>query len=123
MESRGKQGLASAKRRPLLAVSVSTTLINTPIHGHSWGCVEPLRDLEPFLRVSRVHPLLIAPGDARFRRDFSMASSLTQGAAQKLRCALRVITQSPLFLPQITFLHASHLEGGNQFQPRQHPNF
>src|SRR2546423_12608262 len=98
MESRGKQSLASAKRRPLLALSVSTTLINTPIHGHSWGsvfgvhasacqCVGPVRDPEPFSRVSRVHPLLNTPRDVRFTRDFSIAPSLTQGAAQKLRCA------------------------------------
>src|SRR5256885_8714126 len=42
---------------------------------------------EPFLRVSRVHLLLITPRDARFRRDFSIAPSLTKGRAQKLRCA------------------------------------
>src|SRR5438874_2218660 len=40
-----------------------------------------------FSRVSRVHPLLITPRDVRFTRDFSIAPSLTQGAAQKLRCA------------------------------------
>src|SRR5256885_16413380 len=60
MESRGKQSLASAKRRPLLALSVSTTLINTPIDIYGGPCleftlqrvrcVEPLRDLEPFFK-------------------------------------------------------------------------
>src|SRR2546430_9622796 len=97
--------------------SVSTTLINTLIDlygcvwssrfsvfmgGRVWSsrfsvsvrCVEPLRDLEPFSRVSRVHPLLIAPRDVRFRRDFSIAPSLTQGAAQKLRCALSPTTDA-----------------------------
>src|SRR5205814_1095375 len=32
-------------------------------------------------------PLLITPRDVRFRRGLSIAPSLAQGAAQKLRCA------------------------------------
>src|SRR2546423_3779121 len=79
----------------LLALSVSTTLINTPIHGgpcleftlQRVRCVEPLRDLEPFLRVSRVHSLLITPRNVRFRRISPLQPALIQGATQKLRCA------------------------------------
>src|SRR5256714_3779014 len=78
----------------LLALSVSTTLINTPIHGgpcleftlQRVRCVEPLRDLEPFLRVSRVHPLLVMPRDQPFTRHFSIAPSLTQRTVHELRC-------------------------------------
>src|SRR5256885_16699844 len=96
-----------------------TTLINAPIHGgpcleftlQRVRCVEPLRDLEPFLRVSRVHPLLITPRDVRFRRDFSIECELSGTSRLEGADFFQLVVTSPTIRDGIGELLSNHETG------------